>query len=568
VRRWSGLWEVGLLFAAFALGVCAGASGASGVFRAQGEMAGEVGETSVILQSRLTASKGLVEGDVPGAAGVARFEIAETADFQAPRRTGWLRAEAAGDFIVKTKVSGLDRGKTYYYRLLYGARKDALETGRTSSFRTLQGKEGTDEVSFVVVTGMNYMSFHYGRPRNGKRTGRGAYEGPDKHLGYPALATILEMEPDFFVGTGDNVYYDSHDDREATDLRGMRRKWHEQFVQPRFVELFRQVPAYWEKDDHDHRFNDCDRTGNRLPSSDLGIRVFREQVPVVDPADADAKTYRTHRVNRHLQIWLVEGRDYRSANKMPDGPDKTLWGAKQIAWLKRTLLASDATYKLLISPTPMVGPDDGYKIDNHTNHQGFRHEGRAFFDWIVEQGLHRRGFYVVCGDRHWQYHSIDPTGIEEFSSGALVDANARLGRKPGDPKSTDPDAEVRQPYTQSKASGGFLRVTVTEQAEARFEFFDENGESLYRTVKRPREDLSVSGEEGSPLLRERLLAQKQAQYDARRKAVNEALQLPKALQRRQEELRESLRRIVRATSPPWSGTSSWAARATAASRRP
>ncbi len=63
-------------------------------------------------------------------------------------------------------------------------------------------------------------------------------------------------------------------------------------------------------------------------------------------ADPEAKTYRTYRPNRDLQIWFVEGRDYRDPNKMPDGPEKTLWGAQQIAWLKRTLLESDATFRL------------------------------------------------------------------------------------------------------------------------------------------------------------------------------------------------------------------------------
>ena len=352
---------------------------------------------------------------------------------------------------------------------------------------------------------MNYMSFHYGKVKNGKRTGVGAYRGDDKQLGFPALATIAKMKPDFFVGTGDNVYYDSHDDREATKLKDLRRKWHEQFVQPRFVDLFRHVPTYWEKDDHDHRYNDCDCAGNRAPLSDLGIRTFREQVPIVDPLDPEAKTYRTHRVNRHLQIWLVEGRDYRSPNKMPDGPDKTLWGAEQIAWLKRTLIESDATWKLLISPTPMVGPDDAYKIDNHTNHKGFRHEGRAFFEWIKEQKLDQKGFHVICGDRHWQYHSIDPTGIEEFSSGALVDSNSRLGRDPGDPKSTDPDAKIKQLHSQTKASGGFLKVSVAKDGSIRFEFFDEHGESLYHTTKSSPEALSVLREDGTGLLRNHLL---------------------------------------------------------------
>ncbi|MBP90065.1 MAG: alkaline phosphatase [Planctomycetaceae bacterium] len=298
---------------------------------------------------------------------------------------------------------------------------------------------------------------------------------------------MLGMDLDFFVGTGDNVYYDTRPSF-AKSLAELRQKWYEQFVQSRYVELFRNVPTYWEKDDHDHRYNDCDRAGDREPSSDLGIATFREQVPIVDPTDANAKTYRTHRVNRDLQIWLVEGRDYRSPNRMFDGLDKTLWGAEQIAWLKRTLLASDATFKLLISPTPLVGPDDAYKIDNHTNHKGFRHEGRDFFEWVVQHNLHQQGVYTVCGDRHWQYHSKDPLGVEEFSCGALVDENSRLGRKPGDPKSTDPNAEVHQFYTQSKASGGFLRITVgpakeATKASARFTFVDDLGKVLYKTEK-------------------------------------------------------------------------------------
>jgi alkaline phosphatase D len=532
------------LLGASLLALAVSAAAQPRVFHAQGEMTGEVTKTSAILQSRLTASAGLVDGDAPGIAGVARFEISEREDFQTSRMTDWLHARAETDFIVKTKVAGLKPGARIYYRLIFGANEDAVQTGETCAFSALQGKHGDDDVSFVVVTGMNYMSFHYGLSRNGKRTGVRAYRGPDKQLGFPALATLLKMKPDFFVGTGDNVYYDSGDSMHADTIKGMRRKWHEQFGQPRFVELFRQVPTYWEKDDHDHRYNDNDRTGDRPPSSDLGIRVFREQVPVVDPLDADARTYRTHRINRHLQIWLVEGRDYRSPNKAPDGPDKTLWGAEQIAWLKRTLSASDATFKILISPTPMVGPDDAYKTDNHTNHKGFRHEGRAFFRWIKEQQLDKRGFYVVCGDRHWQYHSLDPTGIEEFSSGALVDSNARTGRKPGDRKSTDPKAEIRQIYTQSEASGGFLKITVTREAQARFEFFDENGKRLYRTVKSRGKDLGVLEDDASGLLAEHLLEEIHGQYDRRRADVESALQSRDAMEARQRGLNDSLKRIM------------------------
>ncbi len=244
----------------------------------------------------------------------------------------------------------------------------------------------------------------------------------------------------------------------------MRAKWHRQFATPRFEALFQRVPVYWQKDDHDYRYNDADPYGTLEPSHELGASVFLEQVPVAPAEDEKAVTYRTHRIGDLLQIWLLEGRDYRDSNIAPPGPEKTMWGAAQRHWLQETLLASDAVFKVLISPTPMIGPDDkmaggqggilgrlvgsavigqegdNRKRDNHTNPYGFKDEAEAFFAWLAENGFLERDFYIVCGDRHWQYHSIRPDGFEEFSSGALVDGNARLGRKPGDPMSTDPDA--------------------------------------------------------------------------------------------------------------------------------
>ena len=539
------------LIAGFALVLFGTTSVEAKIYLGQGSMVGEVDQTSAILQARLTATSKLVEEDVTGAAGVARFEVSTSKDFKPAQQTAWLQAQAAGDFIVKRKITGLKPGTYYYYRVVYGADKTDVEAGPTGSFSTLQKATGVDEVSFVVVTGMNYVSFYHGKlgktdPTTKKRARNitTSYQGDDKAQGFPALETIRKLKPTFFVGTGDNIYYDSHDDREATTLPQMRKKWHQQFRQPRFIELFRNVPTYWEKDDHDHRFDDCDREGKRPPISDLGIATFREQVPVVDPADPDAKTYRTYRVNRHLQIWLVEGRDYRSPNKMKDGPDKVLWGAEQIAWLKRTLLASDATFKLLISPTPMVGPDDARKTDNHTNIKGFQHEGREFFKWVVANKLHEQGFYTLCGDRHWQYHARHPLGVEEFSCGALVDSNSRLGRKPGDPQSTDPEGKIKQIYTQKYRSGGFLRVVITAKGTARFEFYDENGKELYRAVKEPQADLGVLDKDSSGLLEKYYLGRIHSQYDKRRADVAEALKSKEGVLERQQVLRRGLRKVL------------------------
>lgn len=461
----------------------------------QGILVGEVTATSALAQVRLTKADHLIDKDLPGAEGIVQF-ILETPE---GKQKGEIhQAKADRDFIVRKAFRNLSPDTEYTIHTEIGESKESLNAGPTATFRTLPGKSIAKPVRFVVVTGMNYAKFH-GDNRIDRQQHLlenntelpQPYAGPDKHLGYPALETIRKLRPNFFVGTGDNVYYDTPDNPRAETVPQLRQKWYEQFVQSRYREMFAVVPTFWMVDDHDYRMDDCDNTGDYLPTPETGRRLMLEQLPIAPSGRQDAKTYRTHRVSKDLQIWFPENRMYRSPNAMPDGPEKTIWGKEQKAWLKKTLAESDATFKLLISPTPMIGPDDARKTDNHTNFGGFRHERDEFFSWLKSSGIADQNFYLVCGDRHWQYHSIHPTGIEEFSSGALVDANSRPGRQPGDPKSTDPEGKIRQPYSQDKPSGGFLWIECTPQtnnapAQLHFRFHDEKGNILHQHQKSNR----------------------------------------------------------------------------------
>jgi alkaline phosphatase/alkaline phosphatase D len=412
----------------------------------QGEMAGEVTQHTVILQARLTVDGKVHLFDVEGRPGIGAFALSTGRDFREAFRTRWMAASPDGDYIVKAEVTGLEPGTRYYYRLLTrGGVEDEPEAGPTGTFTTLAAGGVEREVSFVVVTGMNAFAFRFRSPAE------------NKELGFPGLETIVSQDPDFLVATGDNVYYDTPYIGRAKSREGMRGKWHRQFATPRFAAFFQRIPVYWQKDDHDYRYNDADPYGTLEPSHELGVGVFLEQVPVAPPEDQEIVTDRTHRIGDLLQIWLLEGRDYRDSNIEPPGPDKT----------------------------------NERKRDNHTNPLGFKDEAEAFFAWLGERGFLERNFYIVCGDRHWQYHSIRPDGFEEFSSGTLVDGNARLGRKPGDPMSTDPEALISQPYTQEEKSGGFLKVTVSpikgeQPATLRFDFYDESGALLYQAEKAAR----------------------------------------------------------------------------------
>jgi alkaline phosphatase D len=201
------------------------------------------------------------------------------------------------------------------------------------------------------------------------------------------------------------------------------------------------------KDDHDTWMNDCYPTMKTSFMGDFtfaqGLAVFREQVGMGE------KTYRTFRWGRDLQVWMVEGRDFRSANNAPDGPDKTIWGAEQKAWFKRTVRDSDATFRVLISPTPLVGPDRGNKNDNHAN-KGFTHEGDELRAFCAAQ----QNLVVVCGDRHWQYVSVDAkTGLREYSCGPTTDKHA--GGWPQDQKEPE--------HVYVNVVGGFLEGEVARR---------------------------------------------------------------------------------------------------------
>jgi alkaline phosphatase D len=294
------------------------------------------------------------------------------------------------------------------------------------SFRTAPKVDTPARIVFAVVTGQEYS------------------RRDDKTHGHKIYPVMQKLGLDFFVHTGDIVYYDKAGPY-ADSIELARFKWNRMYAMPFQRSFHNVVGSYFIKDDHDTLRND---SWPRQSYGDLtweqGLAIFREQVPM------GSSTYRTVRWGKDLQVWFVEGRDFRSANTKPDGPDKTIWGAKQKAWFFDTVRKSDATFRILISPTPIVGPDRGNKNDNHAN-KGFTHEGNELRDFIGKQ----KNMYVVCGDRHWQYVSVDPvTGVREYSCGPTSMKHA----------SGFSEKQRSDMHRYLKIVGGFLAVQIERDA--------------------------------------------------------------------------------------------------------
>ena len=118
-----------------------------------------------------------------------------------------------------------------------------------------------------------------------------------------------------------------------------------------------------------------------------------------------------------------------------------------LAWLEKSLRSSQSTFKIICCPTPIVGPDRANKKDNHAN-RIFAHEGeelREFFSTVD-------GLILFCGDRHWQYASVDAEhGIWEFGCGPGSEKH-QLGWKKGD---------VRPVHRFLRVAGGYLSGEMT-----------------------------------------------------------------------------------------------------------
>ena len=364
-----------------------------------------------------------IEGAVPGADGFARVHY-RAENEGSSRVTSWQAVDPEADYTSQFHLTDLQPGSQYIIKFEYGAKKGRGSQTLLGAFRTAPAADVEAPVTFTVVTGQRYPN-------------------RDSEDGFKIYGQMLNLDTDFFVHTGDILYYDQFAKNEAL------ANWHWQrtYSLNSLVDFHKKVSSYFIKDDHDTLVNDSWPTMETTFMGDLtfekGLEIFREQVPMGD------KTYRTVRWGKDLQVWLVEGRDFRSANDAPDGPDKSIWGAEQMAWFKRTVQESDATFRVLISPTPVVGPDRKNKNDNHAN-EGFAYEGNMLREFIASQD----NMVVVCGDRHWQYVSVDAThGVKEYSSGPASDKHA--GGWSND--------MLRPEHQYLNVIGGFLAVTVERE---------------------------------------------------------------------------------------------------------
>ncbi len=343
------------------------------------------------------ADLGSIRGAALGAPGQTRVRYRPLGSPATPwTETPWRDVDPARDFTSTFPLTGLTSATRYEVAVEDRPRAGApVASTTTGGFVTAPAAGANAAATFVVMSCQQY-------------------EDRDRPDGFAIYPSMLALRPDFMVNTGDAVYYD-HGPVHAVNVDLARYHWARMYGFPTLRDFHRQVASFFMKDDHDTLTNDShpeDRSADFTFAQ--GLAVFREQTAPSEPP------HRTLRWGRHLQVWFLEGRDFRSSTAQDRTQTPTILGTAQIAWLDRTLAASDATFRVILTPTPIVGPDRPQKDDNLAN-KGYATEGTQIRALLARSP----NLTVITGDRHWQYVSRDKaTGVEEWSVGAATDAHA------------------------------------------------------------------------------------------------------------------------------------------------
>jgi alkaline phosphatase D len=296
---------------------------------------------------------------------------------------------AAHDHTGQVVLDGLRAHTHYRYRVWVSDGAPGRHRGPElrGSFRTAPAADDREAVRLA-----------FGGDISGQNVCR------DDAEGIPIARTIEAWRPDIFVGLGDMIYADDvclptgrygnaqvpRAQAQATDLAGFWAHWRYNRADAALQSLLATSGYVGVWDDHEV-LNDFgpltdtratppyDPTVHLMP---LGLQAFQDYTPLTVASGDPTRLYRSIRVGAHLELIVLDTRQYRDANSATDdAPDpKTMLGDAQLAWLRDTLAASTATWKVIVSSVPMAIPTgfpptngrDGWANFDQTT--GFEHE--------------------------------------------------------------------------------------------------------------------------------------------------------------------------------------------------
>jgi len=337
-----------------------------------------------------------------------------------PTATVSVWVTRADDRTGKVILSGLRPATRYTYR----ARSRAAEVA--GEFVTAPPDDSPAPVRFLWSGDLGGGGVC--RPRGGS---------------YRIFEAMARQRPDFFLFVGDTMYADHlcrgpevepGADFVATTLAGFRGKYRYHREDAALGKLLTRtsVSAIW--DDHEVR---NDFAGPHEPLMPLGRQAFLDYWPIVPPTAEPTRLYRKLRWGRLLEVFILDTRQYRSANSELDGPAKTMLGSEQRRWLVDEVSASTAVWKVIVTSVSLSVPTGRTHRDSWSNASvwgvpeenstGFAVERDTILRTFRQRGV--RNLVFLTADVHHaeliRHHPTPEFSFHEFIAGPLAASRGR-----------------------------------------------------------------------------------------------------------------------------------------------
>jgi len=297
-----------------------------------------------------------------------QVECATDENFRTILRAASADALPDSDFTSKLLLDGLPAGQEIFYRVRFESIDGSGIAGETQVGHFRTAPSARSSVSFVWSGDTAGQGWGIDPSRGGMRTYR----------------TMLENRPDFFIHSGDHIYADSPVPSElklpdggiwrntvteeksvvAHSLDQFRGNYKYNLLDENLRAFHAQVPMLAQWDDHEvtndwSPIGSADETGYAEDGTSKLVararRAFHEFMPMRSAPERDGRVYRKIAYGPLLDVFLIDMRSYRDStwNKRDDNSETFILGPTQLAWLKRELVASNATWKVIAADLPI-----------------------------------------------------------------------------------------------------------------------------------------------------------------------------------------------------------------------
>ena len=345
-------------------------------FRLPGRAAVPTAAPSVLIGGRPEITHGVMSGDVTAESAViwsrttrpARMVVEWSLNeaFRGARRLEGPVTGSEADFTAKTLLTGLPAGQRVFYRVRFEDRGTPGEAGPASSGQLLTAPRDRRNILFAW---------------SGDTAGQG-YGIDAAFGGMRTYASLKAAQPDFFVHSGDTIYADvplaaelalpngrtwrNELFPEKTKVAEFRGNHRYNLQDPQVRDCYAHVPMLAQWDDHEVRNNWY--PGQKLnedpryteKSVDVlaahARRAFLDYMPI--RPSANSIIYRSVARGPLCDLFFLDLRSYRGpngANRQPvRSREADFMGGTQLEWLKRSMKASRALWKVVCTDMPLA----------------------------------------------------------------------------------------------------------------------------------------------------------------------------------------------------------------------